>query len=109
MHPSGKNSLKSGTYSDLEMVTVDAASSSQCRSMHEQLVHESPEENFSEKRVNLLKSQILQLERQVRLYAISTDRGVARNLEKRVEGAAVLFNIARIRKRVLYPQFCACL
>ena len=34
--------------------------------MHEQLIHESPEENFSEKRVNLLKSQILQLERQVR-------------------------------------------
>lgn len=35
------------------------------RSLHDQLVHELPQENFSEKRVNLLKSQVVQLERQV--------------------------------------------
>ncbi|XP_064390455.1 uncharacterized protein LOC135338302 [Halichondria panicea] len=39
------------------------------KALHEQLIHESPQENFSEKRVNLLKSQLFQLERQVLLMS----------------------------------------
>lgn len=35
------------------------------RSLSEQLLHEAPSEKFTERRVHLLKSQIIQLERQV--------------------------------------------
>ena len=37
-----------------------------CRSLYKQLVEEVPLEKFDERRVNLLKSQVIQLERQVR-------------------------------------------
>ena len=36
------------------------------RSLYKQLVEETPLEKFDERRVNLLKSQVIQLERQVR-------------------------------------------
>ena len=36
-----------------------------CRSLYEQLIHEAPLEKFQERRVHLLKSQVIQLERQV--------------------------------------------
>lgn len=36
-----------------------------CRSLYKQLVEEAPSEKFDERRVNLLKSQVIQLERQV--------------------------------------------
>lgn len=36
-----------------------------CRSLYKQLVEEVPQERFDERRVNLLKSQVIQLERQV--------------------------------------------
>lgn len=35
------------------------------RSLYKQLVEEVPQERFDERRVNLLKSQVIQLERQV--------------------------------------------
>ena len=37
-----------------------------CRSLYKQLVEEVPVEKFDERRVNILKSQVIQLERQVR-------------------------------------------
>ena len=36
------------------------------RSLYKQLVEEVPSEKFDERRVNLLKAQVIQLERQVR-------------------------------------------
>ena len=36
-----------------------------CRTLYNQLVQESSAEKFSERRVNLLKAQVYQLERQV--------------------------------------------
>ena len=36
-----------------------------CRTLHKQLVEENSQEKFDERRVNLLKSQIIHLERQV--------------------------------------------
>ena len=41
-----------------------------CRSLYKQLVEEVPLEKFDERRVNLLKSQVIQLERQVRDFVI---------------------------------------
>ena len=38
------------------------------RSLHNQLLHENPRENSSLKRVNILKTQVFQLERQVCCY-----------------------------------------
>ena len=46
-------------------VSVHGDTCSFSRVLHEQLIHELPEERFTEKRVNLLKSQVAQLERQV--------------------------------------------
>lgn len=37
------------------------------RSLHNQLLHEAPAERFAEQRVNLLKTQVVQLERQVKV------------------------------------------
>ncbi len=57
--------------SDIRWVLIYVCMSILCvicsynRAVHKQLIHEAPQENFSEKRVNLLKSQIFQLERQV--------------------------------------------
>ncbi len=51
------------------------------RALHEQLIHESLQENFSEKRVNLLKSQLFQLERQVMEVFRSSLLGIA-NISK---------------------------
>ena len=42
-------------------------SSASPRAVHDQLLHESATESFSERRVCLLKSQVVQLERQVLL------------------------------------------
>jgi len=39
-----------------------------CRSLYKQLIEETPVEKFDERRVNLLKSQVIQLERQVRKF-----------------------------------------
>ncbi|XP_033121186.1 uncharacterized protein LOC117120286 [Anneissia japonica] len=39
------------------------------RSLYKQLVHEAPSEKFDEMRVNLLKSQLIQLERQILLQS----------------------------------------
>lgn len=36
-----------------------------CRSLHNQLLQEGPSESFVKKRVDLLKTQVVQLERQV--------------------------------------------
>ena len=42
-----------------------------CRSLHNQLLQEGPSESFVKKRVDLLKTQVVQLERQVPGYIAS--------------------------------------
>ncbi|XP_038079445.1 uncharacterized protein LOC119746535 [Patiria miniata] len=53
------------------------------RSLYKQLVDEGPVESFDERRVHLLKSQIIQLERQVLLHtnALSSRNGVLLHVE----------------------------
>lgn len=49
-----------------------STSATYCRCLYDQLVHETPHEQFSEKRVQLLKSQLHLLERQVYIPSVST-------------------------------------
>ena len=43
------------------------------RLLHEQMLHENPHETILEKRVNILKSQLFQLERQVIIVGKASD------------------------------------
>ncbi|XP_071794000.1 uncharacterized protein [Asterias amurensis] len=60
------------------------------RALYKQLVDEGPHENFHERRVHLLKSQVLQLERQVLLHtnALSSRSGVLLHVENGLQSIA---------------------